>query len=96
VGGFVGKGQPGSSMFTFGRGVGVLVGLLLAMKVPFREVSPQSWQKLVGAGTSSGRSKAQWKRHLLDLARKRLPEADGLTLATCDAALLLVSQDAPY
>ena len=93
VGGFAGKGQPGSAMFTFGRGVGVIVGLLLAYQIPFREVRPQDWQKAVGAGTTSGRSKAQWKRHLCDLARKRFPTTKGITLKTCDALLMLAAME---
>lgn len=89
VGGFAGKRQPGAAMFTFGRGVGVLVGLLLAHRIPFSEVRPQEWQKAIGAGTSNGRGKTEWKRHLLDLALKRHPTVAGLTLKTCDALLLL-------
>ncbi len=89
VGGFVGRGQPGSSMFVFGRGVGVIIGLLLAHEISFTEVTPQRWQKIVGAGTKGGRSTAQWKRHLLDLGRKRHPRVAGLNLKTADALLLL-------
>lgn len=94
VGGFTGKGQPGSAMFTFGRGVGVIVGILMSYKIPFREVRPQDWQKKVGAGTTNGRTRAQWKRHLLDLARKRHPDVKGLTLKTCDALLMLDAEAA--
>ena len=91
--GFVGRGQPGSAMFTFGRGVGVLVGLLMAHRVPFREVTPQSWLKAIGAGTTNGRTKGEWKRCLLDLSRKRHPGVAGLTLKTCDALLLLTATE---
>lgn len=93
VGGFVGCGQPGSAMFTFGRGVGILVGLLMAHRVPFREVRPQDWQKAIGAGTTNGRTKGEWKRCLLDLSRKRHPGVAGLTLKTCDALLLLTATE---
>lgn len=89
VGGYIGKGQPGSSAFVFGRGVGVVVGLLLGLGISFREVTPQSWQKLVGAGTTNGRTKTQWKRHLVDLAKKRHPDVTGITLKTADAVLML-------
>lgn len=88
VGGFVGKKQPGSTMFTFGRGVGVIVGILMALGIPFREVRPQEWQKAVGAGTTNGRTKGEWKRHLRDLAQKRNP-GHKITLSTADAALML-------
>lgn len=33
------------SSFTFGYGYGVLIGALLANKIPFTKVRPQSWQK---------------------------------------------------
>jgi hypothetical protein len=80
-------------MFTFGRGVGVIVGLLMAYQIPFREVRPQDWQKAVGAGTTNGRSKAQWKRHLCDLAKKRFPQVKGITLKTADALLMLAAME---
>lgn len=88
VGGFVGRNQPGSAMFKFGRGVGVIVGILMALGIPFREVRPQEWQKHVGAGTTGKRTKTQWKRHLQDMAQKRNP-SHKITLKTADAALML-------
>jgi hypothetical protein len=33
------------SCFTFGRAYGFLRGLLIALQIPFEEVSPQRWQK---------------------------------------------------
>lgn len=33
------------SAFTFGRSLGFLHGLLVALKIPYTEVSPQRWQK---------------------------------------------------
>lgn len=88
VGGFIGKAQPGSAMFKFGRNVGFLVGVLTSHQIPFYEVPPQTWQKAVGAGTRGERTKTQWKRHLLDLAKKRHPKLN-VTLATADAVLML-------
>jgi len=45
VSGFAGVGQPGSAMFTFGRGFGNIEGILTALKIPFVMVRPQTWQK---------------------------------------------------
>ena len=90
VGGYVGKGQPGSSMFRFGRGTGIIAGTLMTLRVPFKEVTPQQWQKKAGAGTAGNRSKADWKRHLRDLAKKRHPHLNP-TLSTADALLMLES-----
>jgi crossover junction endodeoxyribonuclease RuvC len=41
-------GQGVTSMFSFGRGVGQLEGVLAALRVPVSYVTPQSWQKAVG------------------------------------------------
>jgi len=66
VGGFAGgKGQPGSAMFNFGRGVGVLHGALLALGVRVIELTPQKWQGHIGIGTSKGSAnKTAWKNKL--------------------------------
>lgn len=88
VGGFIGRPQPGSAMFTFGRGVGILIGAMVALGIPFREVRPQDWQKIAGVGSSNGMTPPQWKRHLRDEATKRFPTQNP-TLKTCDALLML-------
>ena len=89
VGGFTGKGQPGSAMFNFGRGVGVLHGAMLALGIRIVEVTPQRWQKWLGIGTSKGSaSKTAWKNKLKAEAQRRNPDAK-VTLATADALLIL-------
>lgn len=51
VGGYVGgKGKPGSRMFAFGDGFGVLKGALLAFKIKSIEKTPQQWQKPLSLG----------------------------------------------
>lgn len=90
VGGFTGgAGQPGSAMFRFGRGVGVLHGALLALGVRTIEVTPQKWQGWLGIGTSKGSaSKTAWKAKLKAEAQRRYP-CQKVTLATADALLIL-------
>ena len=94
VGGFIrgkdkDKGQPGSAMFKFGRGVGVLHGALLALGVRVIEVTPQKWQGHIGIGTSKGSaSKTAWKNKLKAEAQRRYPD-QRVTLATADALLML-------
>jgi len=53
-------GQGVSSMFQFGRGVGMIEGVLAALQVPVTYVAPQSWQKSVGArsGKDGNRQRA--------------------------------------
>jgi crossover junction endodeoxyribonuclease RuvC len=42
-------GQGVSSMFQFGRSVGMVEGVLAALQIPYEYVTPQTWQKAVGA-----------------------------------------------
>lgn len=45
-----GPGQPGSAMFNFGRGVGIIEGFLYGAGISFVLVRPQQWQKPLGIG----------------------------------------------
>ena len=40
-------GNGGSSMFQFGRGVGMIEGVLAALEIPVHYITPQKWQKAV-------------------------------------------------
>lgn len=52
VGGYVGGGgQPGSAMFSFGRGFGQIEGALTALEIPYELVTPQRWIKALGLGS---------------------------------------------
>ena len=42
-------GQGVSSMFQIGRSVGMVEGVLAALQIPYDYVTPQTWQKAVGA-----------------------------------------------
>jgi crossover junction endodeoxyribonuclease RuvC len=42
-------GQGVSSMFSFGRSVGIIEGVLAALQVPTTFITPQAWQKAIGA-----------------------------------------------
>ena len=50
--------QGVSSMFTFGFGVGVIVGTVETLGLPLRWVTPQAWKKLVLAGTAKDKDAA--------------------------------------
>lgn len=89
VGGFVGKAQPGSRAFTFGRGFGFLLGVLQERGVRVELVLPRKWQKHLNLGTASAcASPADWKRKLRNEAQRRYP-ALKVTLSTADALLIL-------
>lgn len=89
VGGFVGRAQPGSAAFVFGRGFGFLLGVLQERGVRVELVLPRVWQKRLHLGTASAcASPAEWKRKLKSEAQRRYP-ALKVTLNTADALLLL-------
>jgi len=81
-------GQGVTSMFTFGRNVGLIVGCLTAAELPFEEVTPQKWQ----AGLSIPKknqteSHTQFKSRMKNFAQRMFPELH-ITLKTCDALLI--------
>jgi len=72
------------STFTFGKGYGSWLGILSALKIPYIEVTPQSWMKHYG---TMPKIKKERKHHLKHLAQQRYPELP-VTLYTSDAILL--------
>lgn len=89
VGGFTGKGQPGSAMFKFGRSFGFTLGVLQTLGVRVELVRPQKWQKPLGLGTASScASRTEWKAKLRACAQRLYPKLKP-TLATADAILIL-------
>lgn len=86
VGGFIGKPQPGSAMFKFGQNYGRWLGILETLEIRTVLVRPQTWQKTIGLGsTLKGPDR---KRALRDVAKRLYPQ-HGVTLANCDALLIL-------
>lgn len=89
VGGYIGRGQPGSAMFRFGENYGLLKAALLARYVPFDLVTPQKWQKTFQLGRKADHpSPNRWKAHLKSRAQMLFPDIK-VTHATADALLLL-------
>ena len=80
--------DPGSAMFKFGYGNGLLMGVLLSRKIPVELVTPQKWQKALSLGTKGGMPNTQWKNKLKAMAQRLYPDLK-VTLNTCDALLIL-------
>jgi hypothetical protein len=89
VSGFIGHPHPGGAMFKFGRGYGFILGALMAFGRRVILVSPQAWQKHLSIGTSRGLKKTEWKRKLMDEAKRRFPDVQSISLRTADALLIL-------
>ena len=88
VGGFTGKPQPGSRMFTFGRGYGQLEGCLISLGYSLIRVKPQKWQTDLSLKTRPGESKPDHKRRMRQKALDLFPALKP-SLDTCDALLIL-------
>ncbi len=89
VGGFIkGNPTPGSTMFRFGRGVGVIEGALLTLAVPYLVVMPRRWQERLHLGARGQQPKNAWDNKLKAEAQRRYPGLK-ITLKTCDALLIL-------
>lgn len=99
VGGYVaGNPAPGSRMFNFGMGYGMLRMALVAAGIPHEEVLPKQWQKGLRipprrTGRAKGRSihapesPTQWKSRLKAFAQS-LFLSENVTGATADALLI--------
>jgi len=48
-------GQGVTSMFTFGKGCGEVLGILTALGAEIYEPTPQAWKKVMLAGTDKGK-----------------------------------------
>ena len=91
-------GQPGSRMYNFGHGRGVVVGNILTMAYTYsrqvakgihlEEVIPQTWQKAHGLGSSKGMSHTEWVRKKQNVAQKLFPMLT-VTQQKADALLIM-------
>jgi crossover junction endodeoxyribonuclease RuvC len=79
------QGTGATSAFSFGRGFGVVEGVLAALFIPHTLVRPQSWTKALGVSRDKGSHRAAasrlWPQHADLFARAK---DDG----RADAALL--------
>ena len=76
--------QGVKSTFTFGQNYGQWLGILSALKIPYRQVTPNKWMQSFGA---MPKDKKDRKNHIKHLAQQRYPEQK-ITLATSDAILI--------
>lgn len=84
-----GRKQGAAGMFGFGRGVGLWLGYLSVMAIPFVEVDPRRWKKVVLSGTAKDKAAAiDFAARffpavsLLAKPRSRVP-SDGMADALC-------------
>jgi len=74
--------QGVSSTFKFGRNYGFLRGLLIALKIPFEEVTPQKWQRAMGCLSKGDKNVTKAKaQQLFPQMRIIHANADALLIA---------------
>jgi hypothetical protein len=78
-----------ASAFAFGENFGALQGVLAALGIPYRFVTPQAWQKKVGA---LPKDKKERKNALKAYAQQHYPHIQ-VTLKTSDALAMLTVED---
>lgn len=75
-----------ASAFSFGKNFGLWLGVLTALKIPYYEIPPMTWQ----AGLKlrvRGKEYREKKKALKEAAQKYWPEYN-ITYDTCDAILI--------
>lgn len=67
-------GQGVASMFTFGKGVGYIMGVLEANSIPYQEIQPQRWKKEFGCNLGKQFSPKERKQADIDACKKLYPQ----------------------
>jgi crossover junction endodeoxyribonuclease RuvC len=69
------------SAFSFGKSYGLLIGMLASYRIPYREETPQKWQKYMGCMSKGD-------KNVTKAAAQRLWPSDKFTHANADATLI--------
>jgi hypothetical protein len=76
--------QGVASSFKFGRSYGFLRGLLIGLKIPFEEITPQTWQKEMNCRTGGDKNVSKAKaQQLWPNLKITHALADALLIAEC-------------
>lgn len=73
------------STFTFGRSYGLLRGLLIGLKIPFEDIAPTKWTRVLGL---KGKGRRQTRKALHKSWAQQWFPALEITMRTCDAILI--------
>lgn len=80
-------GQGVTSMFTFGQNYGFLRGCLVALSIPFSEVTPQKWMAYFGLKKKPAQTKKDFKYEILNKAQNLFPHSS-VALQTADSLMI--------
>ncbi len=65
-------GQGVSSMYNYGVGFGILLGIIATLQIPHTLVHPKTWCKVMHQGTKDGEA----KQRSLEAARRLYPQVE--------------------
>lgn len=75
-------GQGVSSVFKFGKGFGIIIGICTALKYDIQYVSPHVWKKYYGLGKDKSQSvKLANDLYSLDIKKSKDGQAEALLIA---------------
>src|SRR6185436_810073 len=80
-------GNTSKASFAFGQSYGFLRGLLVALQIPFMQISPNSWKKQMGLRFTKDNTATEKKNGSKQLAQQLFPQLR-ITHATAEALLL--------
>ena len=92
-------GQGVTSMFNFGKGFGIWIGILAALKIPYTLIPPQAWKKHLMQGMKdkdAARIRAQqlYPSVTKELSRKKdVGRADALLIAEYGRLISTINSD---
>lgn len=73
--------------FAFAKNVGILIGVLAALNVPYRELQPRAWQAAMGIPVKGAKTDSQHKNLMRARAQQLFP-AENIILAKSDSILI--------
>lgn len=77
----------GKANFSFGKTVGITLTIFEIAKIPYQEVTPQSWMKTYMMKKEKGETVTSWKNRLKNKAQQLFPK-EKVTLWSADAFLI--------
>ncbi len=83
-----GRAQGATGMFTFGKGVGFLLGVLTALQIPYVEVSPTKWQNGFSLKGPKDEAPTTKKNRHKQRAQELYPQVEKMTHWKADALLI--------
>jgi hypothetical protein len=77
----------GKSNFTFGYNIGILEACITMAKIPFQDITPQTWMKFFMLKKEKNEAQTAWKNRIKQRAQELFP-SERVTLWNADAFMI--------